>query len=644
MGIEHVRAFRLENRSTLRSISLIGSLVMVVCGAASSSNRAGVLNAAPQEAFNGSTETEDSKKIPEWFAMANKSFVAGNFREAREWYEKVAAQCAGTELCVQCEYFAAISAWNADPNDVSASLIETWLQSSKAYEQRVSRDGGRIASPSWSHWVQSAQIVLSQWEVSQNRLDLAKKYLDQAIEESERAGNGGPRVQYELGRLHAKFLRDPATAVIHLDKAIAEVGSDRSLKTKLLLTKALALVDLKDLVGAISCLQLTKSEKLTPEQCVEAKLLEYRILVASGSEETKKASSELYWEEAIKASTGKQVPASLLAELAAALRNAELESQSNLVLSELIGSYPNHPLSLEARIHQAYRAASQNDWPKVQDLTLAAIDLGSTGPWSTYAMYLNARAKIELGFASEGVALLDSLLQDPDVSNELKTNIHLDLAQTQYISEAWDKLEAHVDYLLQCDTKSELSAPQIPRVRMWKAEMLAHKGSWDDAEIIVSAIRNDFPEWNRRTEVDYLLSRCLIARAEFDSARTILLAIVEHAKREVGLNPNRPSTLAARSAWMIGETFMMQQRYEEASQAYGQVLQFPTESFWCAASIAQRGLCAEQLNRVQEAKEHYEKVITDFPESPFAQNARTRLSGLSLSTKQVERIGSGTKR
>ncbi len=158
---------------------------------------------------------------------------------------------------------------------------------------------------------------------------------------------------------------------------------------------------------------MIQGEELTPEQCVEAKLVEFRILAASGSEEAKKASSELYWAEAIKASTEKQVPPGLLAELAAALRDANLESQSNLIVSELIGSYPTHTLSIEARIHQAYRAASQSEWQRVQDLTLAVIDLGSTGPWSTYAMYLNARSKVELGTVSEGVALLDSLLQDP---------------------------------------------------------------------------------------------------------------------------------------------------------------------------------------------------------------------------------------
>ena len=179
---------------------------------------------------------------------------------------------------------------------------------------------------------------------------------------------------------------------------------------------------------------------------------------------------------------------------------------------------------------------------------------------------------------------------------------------------------------------------------MWKTELLAHKGEWESAESIVSAIRRDFPEWNRRTEVDYLLARCLIARAEFDSARSILHAIKKPEEAGVGNNLTRTSALAARAAWMIGETYMMQQRYDEASQAYGEVLQFSNESFWCAASIVQMGLCAEQLNRFQEAREHYEKVIADYSQSPFAQTARTRLSGKSFSTKQVDRIGSGTKR
>jgi tetratricopeptide (TPR) repeat protein len=361
-------------------------------------------------------------------------------------------------------------------------------------------------------------------------------------------------------------------------------------------------------------------------------------------ESDESVSSTSFWENALIASMQGQVEPEVLSELASHLQEASLIAQANQVHSELVRAFPNHPKSIEARVQLAYDAAKQKDWQKVQALTLDAIELGNIDQWTTYAMYLNGRAKIELGQSTEGISLLNSLLEEPTLSNELKLNIHLDLAQTHYLAEEWDTMSRYVESLTKTDEQSALPKNISPRIRMWKAELLAHKEEWENAERIVSAIRNDFPEWNRRTEVDYLLSRCLIARAEFDSARTILHAIVKPGENGIGNNPIPSSVLAARAAWMIGETYMMQQRYEEASQAYEEVLQFPNESFWCAASIVQRGLCAEQLNRFQEAKEHYEKVIAEHSESPFAQTARTRLSGISFSTKQVERIGSGTKR
>ncbi|MCU0711605.1 MAG: tetratricopeptide repeat protein [Pirellula sp.] len=606
--------------------------------------QSGVVYAAPQTESERSALSQDSKSIPEWFATANQMFVAGNFREAQVWYEKVASRCKGTELCIQCEYFAAISAWNLGANEAAAKSIEAWLLSAKSYEQRVTQSGGKIVSPSWGHWVQSAQIVLSQWEASQQRFDTAKNYLNQAIKESENAGHGAPRIHYEMGQLHARHLKDPIAALGFLDKAFESVGSDRQLKTKILLAKARGMMESNDLTGANDCLRIVAKEELSNEQRVETKLLESRILFASATDTSSTVKSAAFWEGAVEAALNGQVEPVVLAELASILRTAGLDAQSSQILTELIRVHPNHVLSGEARVHLAYQAASQKDWQQVQDLTLAAIEAGRIDQWSTYAMYLNAKAKIELGQTDDGVSLLSSLLEEPSLSDELKTTIHLDLAQTHYMAEAWDKMSTHVEILSSLDAHSKQPTAQSPRIRMWNAELLAHQGKWDEAERIVSAIRNDFPEWNRRIEVDYLLSRCLIARADFESARTILHAIVMQGAKDIGLNASQFSTLAARAAWMIGETYMMQQRYEEASQAYSEVLQFRTESFWCAASITQRGLCAEQLNRLQEAKEFYEKVIADYSASPFAETARTRLSGISLSTKQVERIGSGTKR
>lgn len=634
-------AFPREICCALQSMVLIIGQLFVGILITSGAVRIDLAFAAPQLFTNSPASESEDGSIPEWFASANKLFMAGNFRDAKLLYEKVAARCKGTELCVQCEYFASISAWNLEPNEASAKLIESWLQSAKSHEQRVKSSGSQVASPSWSHWIQSAQIVLSHWETSQKRYESAKNHLLNALEESDKNGFGAPRIQYELGKLHASHLKDPKAAQIFLDKAIESVGSDNQLKTKVVLAKARVMIELGDPKAASDCLKSVSEEDQSNEQRVVARILQSRILKGEPDESV---SSTSFWENALIASMQGQVEPEVLSELASHLQEARLIAKANQVLAELVRAFPNHPKSIEARVQLAYDAAKQKDWQKVQALTLDAIELGNIDQWTTYAMYLNGRAKIELGQSTEGISLLNSLLEEPTLSNELKLNIHLDLAQTHYLAEEWDTMSRYVESLTKTDEQSALPKNISPRIQMWKAELLAHKEEWENAERIVSAIRNDFPEWNRRTEVDYLLSRCLIARAEFDSARTILHAIVKPGENGIGNNPIPSSVLAARAAWMIGETYMMQQRYEEASQAYEEVLQFPNESFWCAASIVQRGLCAEQLNRFQEAKEHYEKVIAEHSESPFAQTARTRLSGISFSTKQVERIGSGTKR
>lgn len=583
----------------------------------------------------------DTRSIPEWFATANRLFLAGNFREARTEYEKVSNRCPGTELSIQCEYFAAIAAWNAEPNEVSAKLIETWLQRAKAFEQRSKQSNTTIVSPSWPHWIQSAHVVLSTWESSQNRFESAKDYLNLALEESTQSGLGASRVHYELGNLYANHFQDQKAAQAHLDKAMESVGSDKQLKTDILLAAARTAIQSDDFETASECMQSLNKNELSSEQRVIAALLEYRIRTRPSAPPVKTAT---FWDEALAAIAQGPIKIEVLADLAATLQEAGLIMQSTQVLEEIVRSYPNHPGAVPARVQLAYQAANQKDWELVARLTLSAIEKGGVDPWTTYAIYLNSRSKMELGQGNEGISLLNSLLADSNLTNELRTNIHVDLAQAHYLAEEWDKMQPHVEILTQMDNQSSQPSNISPRVRMWKAELLAHKGEWESAESIVSAIREDFPEWNRRTEVEYLLARCLIARAEFDSARSILHAIKKQEKAGVGTGQVQSTILAARSAWMIGETYMMQQRYEEASQAYGDVLHFPNESFWCAASIVQKGLCAEQLNRFQEAKEHYEQVIAEYSQSPFAQTARTRLSSISLSTKQVDRIGSGTKR
>lgn len=534
--------------------------------------------------------TRDKRSVATRFSDANRLFAAGNYNEARSLYQSIASVSSGTELGLQCEYFAAMSAWNLSANDESADSMKSWLAKATAYETQVAQSGGAIKSPSWSHWIESATILLSRWDAIQGRVQEAKQRLAYRLENDSQPTTSSTRILVELGHFSSRKLNDYQSASSYLQQALESVGSDVELRSQILVSLA------------TNDLQLNRSTYLADS------LADLAQMNHSG------------------------VSATSLLELANGLAVTGSRQEAIQVLQALVRNHPNASESVEARIRLAYEAAIDNDWPGVQQLTEQAIDSGQVDAWTTYALYLNGKAKIESNQAAEGSELLNSLLQDGSLSEDLQANIRLDLAQHYYRTEAWGKLEPVVAWLAELDKRSAPAPSWRQRVWLWQAELLAHKNSWQEAERIVSAIRNDFPEWNRRSEVDYLLARCHVARAEFDSARSLLTTITE------------PASLAARAAWMVGETYMMQRRYEEASQAYSSALRFPGERFWCAASIVQMGLCAEQLNRFQEAKEYYEKVIADYPESPFAREALARKSELNLSTKQVERIGSGTKR
>ena len=169
--------------------------------------------------------------------------------------------------------------------------------------------------------------------------------------------------------------------------------------------------------------------------------------------------------------------------------------------------------------------------------------------------------------------------------------------------------------------------------------MLALKKEWEQAEEIVLRIRNDFPKCNRSCEVDYLFARCLISKADFDAARKVLDTLTSSID-------NTPAELLARVNWMVGETYLLQRKYEEARNAYQQVLKIPKQNHWHSAALLQIGQCCEATQDMQGAHNAYSQIANEFGESPFASLAKQRLSLLpssSLAT-QPNQSSPGTKR
>jgi tetratricopeptide (TPR) repeat protein len=85
------------------------------------------------------------------------------------------------------------------------------------------------------------------------------------------------------------------------------------------------------------------------------------------------------------------------------------------------------------------------------------------------------------------------------------------------------------------------------------------------------------------------------------------------------------SETAAMAQWMIGETYFLQKRYDDAIAAYEKTLSYSFPN-WQAAALLQSAKCCEQLGRFDDAARRYEQVVSDHAETPFVAEAGTRLA------------------
>lgn len=127
-----------------------------------------------------------------------------------------------------------------------------------------------------------------------------------------------------------------------------------------------------------------------------------------------------------------------------------------------------------------------------------------------------------------------------------------------------------------------------------------------------------------RAVVEILVAEQLIRKNELDESRAILQRLV----RMDGAS----SEVRCRAQWLIGETFLMQQRYPEAIDAYRRVEVLNASERWAAAALVQAGKAFEKMGRTREASVCYSGLLQRFADSEHAAVARDRLATMRETT------------
>ena len=591
---------------------------------------------------NGLAQQTEPNAIVSLYQRARTAYSAKQFPQAAQLFRSAAEQSPNSALAIQCEYFAVMSEWAMEPCDDCAAKLSTWIGKAQKFQTDAIAARRAFDAKQLAKWTENAEIVHAKWDRQKLRFEQAENRLRSFLgtDTSENKNiKPSPNAWLELGSLLLEHSQDSAAARTCFENVMQCSNEADSAHCQATFGCALTCWHSQQYAEARGFLNRLSTLQVDDELKIQAQLLNVKI--AEALSETIDVAKTL--EPVVRIAVASNPSAATLYELAMALIEAGENSNSNEILLKLVHRFPDSPISIEARVRLARNASDKRQWKDVIEWSDQAIRMGCPKELQPYASMLRGQAKLELGSFENAMKDLEIALAGSSGDLQLEVSVRFQLAETLYQLQRWQDAETYWKWLLQTAESSGDHARKpdwYPVVLLRSAELLALRKDWKQAEEMVLRIRNDFPKCNRACEVDYLLARCLVSKADFDAVRQVLSSITQRVN-------STPDELVARGYWMTGETFLMQRMYSEALVAYREVLNIPDQEYWKSASLLQMAQCFEATQDWQNAKEAYETIIGQFSNSPFVPTAKERLNIIpsnALANQQSKEQPLGIKR
>jgi TolA-binding protein len=329
-----------------------------------------------------------------------------------------------------------------------------------------------------------------------------------------------------------------------------------------------------------------------------------------------------YYERLLARPTHKTDGDAILYRWACAELRAEKPAAAYQLLARLRTEYPESELFGEATCRLAQEALQSHEYAQADDLLASLEGKSITEDVQARALFLRAQSAVGQDKWSDVAAPLEKLIADDDDS-PLRAVAEFWVAEAEYHQDHFDAAAekfAALDQKLSHDD-TDHSAPWRAMIPLRRAQIYAHAAKWTEALDMTDVLARQYPDFPQQYEADYIVGRAHAARAEFDEAR--------QAYRRVLASPaGRKSETAAMAQWMIGETYMHQRDFRTALAEYLKVEILHTFPHWQAAALLQAGKCQEQLKRPGDAAATYQRLLRQFPDTSFDQEAALRLAKL----------------
>ena len=313
----------------------------------------------------------------------------------------------------------------------------------------------------------------------------------------------------------------------------------------------------------------------------------------------------------------KKQRAETLYRLGWALQDGNQPTEAKRQFETLHAQYPESTYWSDATYRLAEHAANAGNTERADALLSQLIAQQPATEIVPHALYLSGQIAVQDGNWKKACEPLAQLIERFP-SSTLARPAEYWLAEAYYQSGQAD--EAKKRFLMLA--KGSLPSEQAALVALRQGQLAAQDGNWSSARVAIDSLLADVSAPVPSDQLYYLLGRCRMADADLQGARSAFLRAAQRDQAE-------KSETAAMAQWMIGETFMHQERYAEAAAEYFRVVSLYPHPRWQAASLLQAGRCYEQRKQPKEAAELYRQILKKYSETDFAAQARTRLKTLT---------------
>jgi TolA-binding protein len=125
------------------------------------------------------------------------------------------------------------------------------------------------------------------------------------------------------------------------------------------------------------------------------------------------------------------------------------------------------------------------------------------------------------------------------------------------------------------------------------------------------AIIDDYGITEAANLANYYAGVCFLKQGKFELAR---LYLEDFSSNDL--------LVQARAYSLVGDTYMEENKYEDAARYYNKAANYKPNKFFSPAYLMKEALAYEKLNQVDKAKEAYDQIISQYWESGEYQNAR----------------------